>query len=166
MMRGSIILVLLFTVGCSKSPTHDTNEHADKIIIVKSAHTLTLYSKGSVLRTYRVSLGRGPGHAKQEEGDHETPEGLYVIDAKNAHSRFHRALHVSYPNADDKRRAQQLHVSPGGAIMIHGIENGLGWLGSLQRHIDWTDGCIALTDPEMDEVWKLVPNGTPIEIRH
>jgi murein L,D-transpeptidase YafK len=88
-----------------------------------------------------------------------------MIDAKNAHSRFHLALHISYPNPDDKRRAQKLGVAPGGDIMIHGIENGLGWAGPLQRDIDWTDGCIALTDPEIDEVWKLVSIGTPIEIR-
>jgi murein L,D-transpeptidase YafK len=138
---------------------------ADKIVVVKSTHTMTLYSKGSVLRTYRFALGRGPGHAKQRQGDHETPEGAYMIDAKNAHSRFHLALHISYPNPDDKRRAQKLGVAPGGDIMIHGIENGLGWAGPLQRDIDWTDGCIALTDPEIDEVWKLVSIGTPIEIR-
>lgn len=161
-----VLCLLLFTVGCSSSSTPVVEQQADKIVVVKSTHTMTLYAKGSVLRTYRVSLGRGPGHAKQQEGDHETPEGSYSIDAKNAHSRFHRALHVSYPNADDKRRAQQLHVEPGSAIMIHGIENGLGWLGSLQRHIDWTDGCIALTDSEIDEVWKLVPVGTSVEIKH
>jgi murein L,D-transpeptidase YafK len=161
-----VLCLLLFAVGCSSSSTPAVEQQADQIVVVKSTHTMTLYAKGSVLRTYRVSLGRGPGHAKQQEGDHETPEGSYSIDAKNAHSRFHRALHVSYPNANDKRRAEQLHVSPGGAIMIHGIENGLGWLGSLQRHVDWTDGCIALTDPEIDEVWKLVPVGTPVEIKH
>jgi len=158
---GALILML----GCSSRllPVHG---QADKIVVVKSTHTMTLYSKGSVLRTYRVALGRGQGNAKQQQGDHETPEGLYTIDAKNAHSRFHLALHVSYPNAEDKQRAKKLGVAPGGDIMIHGIENGLGWIGSLQRRLDWTDGCIALTDVEMDEVWKLVPNGTTIEIRH
>jgi murein L,D-transpeptidase YafK len=127
---------------------------------------MTLYSKGQVLRTYRVALGRGSGNPKRQQGDHETPEGLYSIDAKNAHSRFHLALHVSYPNTQDRERAQKLGVDPGGDIMIHGIENGLGWLGSLQHQIDWTDGCIALTDQEIAEVWKLVPVGTPVEIRH
>jgi murein L,D-transpeptidase YafK len=161
-----ILGVLLFAIGCSSSSAPGTPQQADKILVVKSTHTMTLYAKGSVLRTYRVSLGRGLGKAKHREGDHETPEGLYVIDAKNAHSRFHRALHVSYPNADDRRHAAAFDLAPGGDIMIHGIENGLGWLGSLQRRIDWTDGCIALTDPEIEEVWKLVPTGTPIEIRH
>jgi murein L,D-transpeptidase YafK len=151
-------------MGCS-SKSVPVKDVADKIVVVKSTHTMTLYYKGSALRTYHVALGRGPGHAKQQQGDHETPEGLYTIDAKNSHSRFHLALHVSYPNSDDKRRAQKLGVALGGEIMIHGIQNGLGWVGSLQSYADWTDGCIGLTDLEIEEVWKIVPVGTPIELR-
>ncbi|HZL26157.1 MAG TPA: L,D-transpeptidase family protein [Acidobacteriaceae bacterium] len=139
---------------------------ADRIVVEKSSHTLTLYASGRPLKVYTVALGRGAGAAKQREGDHETPEGLYVIDARNPRSRFHLALHVSYPNALDSAHAASLGVPAGGAIMIHGVGRGLGWLGRLQPQIDWTDGCIALTNPEMDEVWKLVPTGTPIEIRH
>ncbi|HEY6374691.1 MAG TPA: L,D-transpeptidase family protein [Edaphobacter sp.] len=103
--------------------------------------------------------------AKRREGDHETPEGFYIIDSRNAHSRFHRALHISYPNNNDSRRAEVEGVPPGGQIMIRGIQNNLGWLGPLQHEIDWTDGCIAVTDAEIDEIWNLVPIGTPIEIR-
>jgi len=165
-MRRLPFLPLLLLIGCSKHPLAVATQQADKIVVEKSTHTMTLYSKGAVLRTYRVALGRGAGQAKQRQGDHETPEGLYTIDAKNIHSRFHLALHVSYPNADDKRRAQKLRVAPGGDIMIHGLENGLGWLGSIQHHVDWTDGCVALTDDEVDEVSRLVPIGTPIEIQH
>jgi len=127
---------------------------------------MTLFTNGKALKTYKVALGRGSGAAKQREGDHETPEGFYTIDNRNAHSRFHRALHISYPNSEDKRRAQQEGVVPGSLIMIHGIQNGLGWIGSLQQKIDWTDGCIAVTDPEIEEIWDLVPLGTPVEIRH
>ncbi len=123
-------------------------------------------ANGKALKTYRVALGRGTGKAKQREGDHETPEGLYTIDSRNARSHFHRSLHISYPNNEDRNRAQAAGVAPGGQIMIHGIQNGLGWLGPLQRTIDWTDGCIAVTDSEIDEIWNLVPNGTPIEIGH
>ena len=126
---------------------------------------MTLLANGKVLKTYEVALGRGAGNAKQREGDHETPEGHYVIDSRNAHSRFHRALHISYPNTDDRKRAQAADVAPGGQIMIHGIQNGLGWIGSLQHEVDWTDGCIAVTDAEIDEIWNLVPIGIPIEIR-
>ncbi len=165
-MRRLTLCFLLFSVGCSSRVVPVGSYQTDKIVVVKSTHTMTLYSKGQVLRTYRVALGRGSGNPKRQQGDHETPEGLYSIDAKNAHSRFHLALHVSYPNTQDRERAQKLGVDPGGDIMIHGIENGLGWLGSLQHQIDWTDGCIALTDQEIAEVWKLVPVGTPVEIRH
>jgi len=138
---------------------------ADRIVVEKSSHTLTMYASGQPLKVYTVALGRGTGAAKQREGDHETPEGLYTINARNEHSRFHLALHVSYPNARDSARAESLGVPAGGAIMIHGVGRGLGWLGRLQRRVDWTDGCIALTNAEMDEVWNAVPTGTPIEIR-
>jgi murein L,D-transpeptidase YafK len=90
---------------------------------------------------------------------------VYFIDSRNARSRFHRSLHISYPNAADRERARKLGVSPGGDIFIHGLPNGYGFLGSAHRAHDWTDGCIAVTDQEIEEVWKLVDNGTPIEIR-
>jgi murein L,D-transpeptidase YafK len=156
---------VLFTIGCS-SPKLDPTHKVDRIVVLKSAHTMTLYSAGQASKTYKVSLGRGHGSAKERQGDHETPEGKYLIDAKNVHSRFHLALHVSYPNAEDQARAKALALPTGGDIMIHGTEPKFAWLGRLQHDIDWTDGCIALTNPEMDEVWKAVPTGTPIEIRH
>ncbi|HTM15980.1 MAG TPA: L,D-transpeptidase family protein, partial [Terracidiphilus sp.] len=99
------------------------------------------------------------------EGDALTPEGHYVIDAKYEHSKYHKALHVSYPSAEDRRRAARQGVSPGGAIMIHGLPNGKGWVGARHRLFDWTLGCIAVTDEEIDEVYTLVPVGTPVEIR-
>jgi murein L,D-transpeptidase YafK len=160
------ILLLFVTFGCnSNSSAFSQDGHADQILVVKSQHSMTLLANGKVLKTYKVALGRGTGKAKQREGDHETPEGHYIIDSRNAHSHFHRALHISYPNIDDRKRAQAAGVSPGGQIMIHGIQNGLGWIGSLQHEIDWTDGCIAVTDAEIEEVWNLVPIGTRIEIR-
>lgn len=118
-----------------------------------------------MIRTYKVALGRGGLAPKVREGDNLTPEGRYVIDARNAGSRFHRALHISYPNAEDRQRAAQLNVLPGGTIMIHGLQNGLGWIGSAHRLVDWTRGCIAVTDGEIDEIWRMVPVGTPVEIR-
>jgi Uncharacterized protein conserved in bacteria len=153
--------------GCkSTSKTIQPRAHADHILVIKSEHPLSLLADGKTLKTYKVALGKGSGGAKQHEGDHETPEGFYTIDSRNAHSRFHRALHISYPNADDRSRALSAGVNPGGQIMIHGIQNGLGWLGSLQRKMDWTDGCIAVTDNEIEEIWDMIPIGTPIEIRH
>jgi murein L,D-transpeptidase YafK len=157
--------LLFATFGCNSKPSLPQDVHADQILVVKSQHSMTLLANGRVLKTYKVALGRGSGKAKQREGDHETPEGHYIIDSKNAHSHFHRALHVSYPNIGDTKRAKATGVSPGGQIMIHGIQNGLGWIGSLQHEVDWTDGCIAVTDSEIEEVWDLVPLGTPIEIR-
>lgn len=118
-----------------------------------------------IVQTYKVALGRNPIGPKLQQGDHRTPEGEYLIDAKKEHSRFYRALHISYPNARDRMRAQARGAHPGGDVEIHGIENGLGWIGRLHRSIDWTDGCIAVTDSEMDEIWNAVKVGTPVEIR-
>jgi murein L,D-transpeptidase YafK len=117
------------------------------------------------MRTYSIAIGRGGIEPKQRQGDHKTPEGLYVIDRHKRDSRFHHALHVSYPSDADRERARRLGADPGGDIMIHGIQNGLGWLGSLQRSVDWTDGCIAVTDAEINEIYAAVPDGTPVEIR-
>jgi murein L,D-transpeptidase YafK len=147
-----------------QTPSHTTQ--ADRILVVKSTHTMTLYADGKVLKTYHVWLGRGPDNAKQQKGDNETPEGTYTIIGRNPHSAAHLSLHISYPNAADRERARKLGVDPGGDIMIHGLPPGNDWIKPGQQLADWTYGCIALTDLEMDEVWKLVPTGTPIEIRH
>jgi len=136
----------------------------DRILVEKEAHTLTLFRQGKVLKTYRVALGRGGPGPKLQAGDNRVPEGIYRIAGRNSHSAFHRALRVGYPTPEQIRQAQVRGVDPGGDIMIHGIRNGLGWLGSLQRRVDWTKGCIAVTDDEIEEIWRLVPDGTPIEI--
>jgi len=138
---------------------------ADQVVVVKSQRALMLLKSGKVVKTYRVSLGGHPNGAKTREGDGKTPEGDYVIDRRNTKSRFHLALHISYPSAADVQNARKLGVSPGGDIMIHGLPNGFGWTGALHTKWDWTDGCIAVTNPEIEEIWRAVPNGTPIEIR-
>lgn len=124
---------------------------------------MTVMSGSKTIRVYKVSLGRDSG-AKQRAGDHKTPVGLYVVDSKNSKSRFDEALHISYPNADDRVRAKKLGADPGGDIEIHGVQRGLGWLGGTQRLMDWTDGCIAVTDAEIEEIWPVVPIGTVVEI--
>ncbi len=167
MIRCSFIaffLPLLLT-GCGQTQSPADLEQADKIVIFKSAHTLNLLNAGHVFRSYQVALGRNPVGAKGRKGDHKTPEGLYAIDSKKEHSRFYRALHISYPNVDDRTRAHAQGYDPGGDVEIHGIENGLGWMGRLHRSIDWTDGCIAVSDSEMDQIWDIVRLGTPVEIR-
>jgi len=138
---------------------------ADKILIEKKERRLTLISKGKVLKTYQIALGGNPNGPKERQGDNKTPEGTYVIDSRNKNSRYHLSLHISYPNEKDKQRAKQLGVSPGGDIMIHGIKNGFSWAGDLHTEVDWTKGCIAVTDEEIEEIDKVVPHGTIVEIR-
>jgi murein L,D-transpeptidase YafK len=140
-------------------------QKADSILILKKDHVLELLKDGKVIRTYKVALGRGGLAPKEREGDGRTPEGRYIIDSRNAESHYHKALHISYPNEEDRRRAARLGVSPGGAIMIHGLPDGKGWIGAAHRLYDWTLGCIAVTDEEIDEIWAMVPIGTPVEIR-
>lgn len=138
---------------------------ADRIVVEKARRRLTLMWQGRPVKVYRVALGGEPVGKKRCEGDGRTPEGIYRIDSRNARSAYHRALHVSYPNAEDTAAARRQGCSPGGAIMIHGLSNGLGWIGTGHRLRDWTRGCIALTDDEIEEVWNAVPNGTAVEIR-
>lgn len=141
------------------------NATANHVMVRKSEHSLTLLDHGKVLKSYKVALGGEPVGAKQRRGDHRTPEGIYVLDRRNPHSQFYRSIHVSYPNALDRDRARKLHASPGGDIYVHGLPNGYRAIGKAHRLRDWTDGCIAVTDEEMDEIWRAVPDGTPIEIR-
>ena len=140
-------------------------EKADRIVVFKSERKLVLMKGEKEIRSDKIALGPSPVGAKTRHGDHKTPEGSYVIDSRNAASHYHRALHVSYPNQADRERARKLGVSPGGDIMVHGLPNGYGFVGKAHVLHDWTDGCIAVTNDEIDEIWKLVPVGTPIEIR-
>jgi outer membrane protein assembly factor BamD (BamD/ComL family) len=140
-------------------------EPADKVLIEKKQRRLTLLSKGEVIKTYKIALGGNPVGPKERQDDNKTPEGTYIIDARNSNSGYHLSLHISYPNEKDTMRAKELGVSPGGDIMIHGIKNGLSWVGASHAGVDWTKGCIAVTDEEMEEIYKLVPNGTIVEIR-
>ena len=137
----------------------------DKIVIGKKERRLMLMSKGEVLKTYKVALGGNPDGPKERKGDNKTPEGTYSIDSRNTNSLYHLSLHISYPNEKDKRRAKELGVSPGGDIMIHGIKNGFSWVRDAHTEVDWTKGCIAVTDEEIEEIGKIVPNGTTVEIR-
>jgi murein L,D-transpeptidase YafK len=137
---------------------------ADRVVVRKSARILELYQGTRLLRTYSSALGSNPLGHKQREGDGRTPEGCYVLDYRNPRSSYHKAFHVSYPSDADTSAARSRGVSPGGLIMVHGVRNGLGFVGRLHRIFDWTDGCIAVTDMEIDELWRCVPDGTPIEI--
>jgi len=140
-------------------------EPADKVLIEKKERRLTLLSKGEVIKTYKIALGGNPIGPKERQCDNKTPEGTYIIDSRNRDSGYHLSLHISYPNEKDKMRAKELGVSPGVDIMIHGIKNGLSWVGASHAEVDWTKGCIAVKDEEMEKIYKLVPNGTIVEIR-
>jgi murein L,D-transpeptidase YafK len=161
-------LVLLLASGTLAEPPRaplPAGTRADLVVVDKSERRLTLFRRGRELRAYRVALGPSPDGQKRQAGDGKTPEGRYVIDWRNAKSTYHRSLHVSYPNARDRRDAKRRGVDPGGAIMIHGLPRGMGWLGAEHVASDWTLGCIAVTNEEIEEIWRVVNDGTAIEIK-
>ncbi|MCP4977992.1 MAG: L,D-transpeptidase family protein [Maribacter sp.] len=139
-------------------------ESATQVIVHKKDRIMLLMNNGNEIARYKISIGGNPQGHKQQEGDQRTPEGKYVLDYKKSDSAFYKAIHISYPNKQDKANAKKLGVSPGGFIMIHGQNNKLGWLSSITQLFDWTDGCIAVNNAEMDEIWKAVDAGTPIII--
>ena len=159
-----MLLALLLAALSGADSISALKPKIDNVVVSKHDRTLTLLSKGKAIRSYRISLGGQPLGHKQQEGDHKTPEGHYILDRRNPKSKFYKSIHISYPNEEDRKRAAARGVSPGGDIMLHGLPNGFGWLKDAHLSLDWTDGCIAVTDKEMDEIWELVPNGTPIEI--
>jgi murein L,D-transpeptidase YafK len=143
---------------CKKLP------YADLVIVNKSRRELYLSKNGKVFRTYHISLGANPKGHKVQEGDEKTPEGDYILDYKKPNSSFFKAIHISYPNKKDIKKAKHLGVSPGGFIMIHGQKNHFEWLSFLTQKFDWTNGCIAVTNEEMKEIWQSVNVPTPIKI--
>jgi murein L,D-transpeptidase YafK len=158
-LLAAVFVYALWPVGPAPSVT------ADRVIVLKNEHKMLLMRGGTILRTYEISIGRSPIGAKVRAGDHKTPEGNYLLDWRNPKSKFHLSIHVSYPNSSDSANAHREGLQPGGDIMIHGLQNGLGWIGRFHRLIDWTDGCVAVTNAEMDQIWRVVTDGTPIEIR-
>jgi murein L,D-transpeptidase YafK len=144
---------------------HAALNKADKVVIIKSKRVLMLMRQSEIFKTYKVALGREPTGHKTKAGDKRTPEGTYVLDSRNPDSKFHLAIHISYPNELDLLNAHKHGVAPGGDVMIHGLPHDLGRLGKLHRLSDWTNGCIAVTNAEIEEIWRLVPDGTTIEIK-
>lgn len=162
-LRTGLLIFLL--IGLGHAQTLDATLHADRVLVLKHERTLQLLNQGKVIKTYKVALGGNPVGAKTARGDHKTPEGIYVLDSRNVHSKFYKSIHISYPSARERVAARQQGVSPGGDVFVHGLPNGYGWIGAGHRAKDWTDGCIAVTDQEIDEIWRAVPDGTLIEIR-
>ncbi|WP_209347081.1 L,D-transpeptidase family protein [Pontixanthobacter sp. CEM42] len=164
--RRALVLPALFALAaCQPTATPDgiVPTDVDFLLVDKSDGTLAAYLDGELIKTYRdISFGDAPSGHKQFEGDERTPEGRYTIDARNPNSAYHLSLRISYPNAQDRAYAEGVGRSPGGDIFIHGQPNRLP-MGKLSG--DWTDGCIAVSNDEIKELWDAVPNGTPIEIR-
>lgn len=150
---------LLVAIDC-----HAERVHVDRVLVKKSIRQMYLLSGDTIVRRFHIALGANPMGDKRRRGDERTPEGVYTLDFKNPNSDFYKSIHISYPGPKDVRRARQAGVDPGGQIMIHGQKNGFRTYASLTQRFDWTRGCIAVTDRDMDIIWKLVPLGTTIEI--
>lgn len=159
---ASVAVILIF--GKPESKPLAAGVVADRVLIEKGLRRLTLFRQGEKLKTYGVALGRSPQGKKTEEGDCRTPEGIYIIDRRKQSSKYCRALHISYPSPADVAQAKVRGVSPGGDVMIHGLPNALGFVGKLHLIRDWTLGCVAVTNPEIEEIWRVVPDGVVVEI--
>jgi murein L,D-transpeptidase YafK len=153
-----IILLALFSSSVFSA------QKADSVLVNKSEKKLYLIADGKPFKSYHVVFGANPAGHKQQEGDERTPEGKYLLNYKKEDSAFYKAIHISYPNKNDIESAKKRGVNPGGLIMIHGQRNGLGWLSFASQFFNWTNGCIAVTNSEMEEIWQAVDAGTPIEI--
>lgn len=166
-----VVLALAFAPGAAAAQVISLQqpllmgEQANFVVVEKHAHRLILYDRGEVLRAYRISLGYGGLGPKHREGDGRTPEGLYRIDGRNANSLYHLALHINYPSPRDVATAHAHGEDPGGSIMIHGVPNDASRvLAQAYNRVDWTAGCISVSDRAIEEIWRLVPDGTPIDI--
>ncbi|MDD9900993.1 MAG: L,D-transpeptidase family protein [Alphaproteobacteria bacterium] len=170
MNNGFKIAILVFIMLTFTAPAwakgNAENMQAAKILLTKSDRTMYLFNEdGDVIKRYNVSLGKDPVGHKVREGDGRTPEGRYIIDARNENSKYHLSLRISYPAKPDKARARRKGVNPGGDIFIHGLPNGKEWMTwKYNKKKDWTDGCIAVSNNEIKELWSIVPDGTPILI--
>jgi murein L,D-transpeptidase YafK len=172
-MKGTTLLGLILALALISvnsplvaDPSHDARpETADKILVLKSERKLQLLKAGRVLRTFDISLGLVPVGPKQREGDFRTPEGVYYLETRNANSDYFLSIKVSYPNAEDVARARAQGLDPGGQIMIHGLPNQPKYDPRRYHGWDWTDGCIAVSNSDMVDIWLMTGEATPIEIR-
>lgn len=162
---ASVFTFAWMSVGVASELSVPARAKVDRIVIEKKKRTLALMAGAKILKSYKVALGGQPLGAKDRQGDHKTPEGIYSVDAKNPNSQFYKALHISYPNQVDRANARKLGVRPGGDVEIHGLRAKWGWIGAKHLLTDWTDGCIAVTNEEIDEIYPQIQVGTPVDIR-
>lgn len=158
-----LIIGLSFSFMASAS-SNQTHSKIDLVIVNKSASSMSVLRDGKVIKTYAIAMGDAPKGHKLKEGDQRTPQGRYILDYKKSDSAFYKSIHISYPNDEDKLRAQALGISPGGMIMIHGQNPRSKMSPEEAQQYNWTNGCIAVTNKEMDELWRMIDEGTPIEI--
>lgn len=167
-MTSRILLVCLFAalmMLTSATPCWASNApEVDRVVVSKSDRQLYLMQGRTVVRAYPVSLGKNPVGHKLHKGDQRTPEGRYYLDWRNQESRYHLALHISYPNPKDRQRAAQQGVQPGGSIMLHGLPKKYADGARVLLDLDWTDGCIAVSNQAIEEIWQMVADNTIIEI--
>jgi len=161
-LAGVLLAFVLLAAGTSTAGDFPV---ADRVVVEKGERKLHLVRDGEAFRSFDIALGMAPEGHKEEEGDSKTPEGVYRLDARNPDSDFFLSIHVSYPNAADRQRAREKGVSPGGAIMIHGQPNVPTYSRAFYRSSDWTDGCIAVSNSDMIDIWLMTPDNVPIEIR-
>jgi murein L,D-transpeptidase YafK len=163
----AVLLCCLLLVASSEAQQRRIPQpnNADRVLVLKHQHLLQLLRGGKIIKEYKVALGGSPVGPKTQQGDHKTPEGTYVLDSRNAHSQFYKSLHISYPSPAQMAAAKRRGISPGGDVYVHGLPARYRSVGAAHRLYDWTDGCVAVTDEEMDEIWLAVADGTPIEIR-
>ena len=164
------VVIIVFLIGLLVWANYPIEQlpdsaRADRIVVEKKDRKMTIYQNKTILRSYKISLGQSPSGAKEKEGDKKTPEGIYSIIEHFEPSAFHRSLRISYPSKSDIQRAEKEGVSAGSDIMIHGMRNGLGIVGRMHLWFDWTAGCIAVTNQEIEELWKVIPDGIEIEIK-
>jgi len=163
-VRTFICTVALLFITVYAYPDNSP-QSVDRVIVLKKERTLQLMSHSKVLKAYKVALGGNPVGPKTQQGDHRTPEGVYVLDHRNVHSQYYKSIHISYPKCGRPRQGRKTARLHWWRYFLHGLPNGYGSVGSAHRLRDWTDGCVAVTDAEIDEIWKLVADGTPIEIK-
>ncbi len=160
-----LIALVLIVLLSAVAPVAADGAKVERVEIRKSERLMRLLAaNGGEIRRYTVALGKNPVGAKKRIGDKKTPEGVYVITGRNPQSKYHLSLHISYPNKTDRARARRQGVNPGGLITIHGLSRELRSVGAAHTAHDWTDGCIAVTNAEIEEIWSLVPVGTAVHI--
>lgn len=167
--RHQLLTILLYLILFACNNTLAKEKHTalegNRIIIEKSKRLMHVYHNDESIVTFRIALGKSPTGQKMCAGDKRTPEGIYTIIEHKKVSQYYRALKISYPSETDKQRAKKQGCNPGGDIMIHGLENGFSWVGRTHRTIDWTNGCIAITNKEMDILYNMVKDGSTVEIK-